>query len=190
MPPHSNAPADRGVRTRGIPSATHVDHVAYTVPDLDEAIRFFTEVLGADLVYREEPVRADDDAMRETLNVHPRAVAEIAMLRLGPVTNVELFAYHAPDQRRLMPRNSDYGGHHLSFHVRDIEAAADHLRAQPGVRVLGAPRTVASGPIAGMRWVYFLTPWGMQMELSCPPPRLPYEESTAHRRFELAGRGV
>lgn len=190
MPPRLDAPAAPDAPTRGIPSATHVDHVAYTVPDLDEAVRFFTEVLGAHLLYREEPVRAHNDTLRETLNVHPRAVADIAMLRLGPVTNVELFAYDSPDQRRIMPRNSDYGGHHLSFHVTDIDAAADYLRAQPGVRVLGSPRTVASGPIAGMRWVYFLTPWGMQMELSCPPERLPYEETTDRRRFSLTGRGV
>ncbi|MEY9485204.1 catechol 2,3-dioxygenase-like lactoylglutathione lyase family enzyme [Streptomyces calvus] len=168
---------------RGIPTATNVDHIAYTVPDLDEAVRFFVDVLGAELLYREETVRSDDEWMAEALNVHPRATADIAMLRLGPVTNIELFQYSAPDQIRRMPRNSDYGGHHIAFYVRDIDAAADYLRRQPGVRLLGEPRTVPHGPIAGDRWLYFLTPWGMQMELISLPSQLPYEATTPHRRF-------
>ncbi|MEW2621593.1 VOC family protein [Streptomyces sp. NPDC048106] len=170
---------------RGIPTATNVDHIAYTVPDLDEAVRFFVDVLGADLLYREDTIRSDgDDWMREALNVHPRATADIAMLRLGPVTNLELFQYTAPDQNRIMPRNSDVGGHHLAFYVRDIDAATAYLRRQPGVRVLGdGPRTVASGPIEGDRWLYFLSPWGMQMELISLPEKLPYEDATPHRRF-------
>ncbi|WP_328347669.1 VOC family protein [Streptomyces violaceus] len=168
---------------RGIPTATNVDHVAYTVPDLDEAVRFFVEVLGAHLLYREETIRSDDEWMLEALNVHPRAAADIAMLRLGPVTNIELFQYSAPDQNRCVPRNSDYGGHHIAFYVQDIDAAADYLRRQPGVRLLGEPRMVPEGPIAGDRWLYFLTPWGMQMELISLPSRLPYEATTPHRRF-------
>jgi catechol 2,3-dioxygenase-like lactoylglutathione lyase family enzyme len=169
---------------RGIPTATNVDHIAYTVPDLEEAVRFFVDVLGADLLYREDTVRADDDWMREALDVHPRATADIAMLRLGPVTNLELFQYAAPDQNPTGPRNSDVGGHHLAFYVRDIDAATEYLRRRPGVRLLGdGPRTVTSGPIAGDRWLYFLTPWGMQMELISLPDRLPYEDGTPHRRF-------
>ncbi|GAA3797861.1 hypothetical protein GCM10022403_034640 [Streptomyces coacervatus] len=169
---------------RGIPTATNVDHIAYTVPDLDEAVRFFVDVLGADLLYREETIRSDsDDWMREALNVHPRATTDIAMLRLGPVTNIELFEYTAPDQNRVLPRNSDHGGHHLAFYVRDIDEATAYLRKQPGVQVLGEPRLVTAGPIAGDRWVYFLTPWGMQMELISLPAHLPYEQETLHRRF-------
>ncbi|WP_234329963.1 VOC family protein [Streptomyces viridochromogenes] len=169
---------------RGIPTATNVDHIAYTVPDLDEAVRFFVDVLGADLLYREGTIRSDDDEwMREALNVHPRATADIAMLRLGPVTNIELFEYTAPDQNRTMPKNSDHGGHHLAFYVRDIDEAAAYLRKQPGVQLLGDPRSVTTGPIAGDRWLYFLTPWGMQMELISLPAHLPYERDTPRRRF-------
>jgi catechol 2,3-dioxygenase-like lactoylglutathione lyase family enzyme len=93
---------------RGIPTATNVDHVAYTVPDLDQAVAFFVDVLGADLLYRLDDVKDDDgDWMRRQLGVHPRASAQIAMLRLGPVTNVELFEYESPDQERRIPRPGD-----------------------------------------------------------------------------------
>ncbi|MDX6314225.1 MAG: hypothetical protein QOF44_3689 [Streptomyces sp.] len=174
-----------------IPGATNVDHIAYTVPDLDQAVAFFTEVIGAELIYREGPVHdPDGDLMTRRLGVHPRAVAHIAMLRLGPVTNLELFAYEAPDQNRVLPANSDWGGHHLAIHVTDIDTAARYLREQPGVRLFGSPRTIPDGPIAGNRWIYFLTPWGMQLELVQAAPVLPYESTTRARRYgpdHLAG---
>lgn len=169
---------------RGIPTARNVDHVAYTVPDLDEAVAFFVDVLGGELLYLLGPVEsAGGDWMRRQLNVHPRASARIAMLRLGPVTNVELFEYAAPDQSTVMPRNSDHGASHLAFWVEDVEAAVDYLRRQPGVRLLGEPQREGEGPIEGDRWIYFLTPWGMQMELCYMPPGMPYERGTPARRF-------
>ena len=167
-----------------IPTATNVDHVAYTVPDLDQAVEFFVDVLGADLLYRLESVKDDEgDWMHRHLGVDPRAKAQIAMLRLGPVTNVELFQYEAPAQRRQLPKNSDHGGHHLAFYVEDIEAAAEYLRAQPGVTLLGDIQAIEDGPIAGDRWVYFLAPWGMQMEILHMPPGMPYERATPARRY-------
>lgn len=167
-----------------IPGARAVHHVAYTVPDLDQAVRFFVEVIGAELVYRLGPVEdPDGDWMTRKLGVDPKASTNIAMLRLGPVTNLELFEYTAPDQRRELPRNSDWGGHHLAVHVDDVDAAVAYLREQPGVTVLGEPETIEDGPIAGDRWVYFTTPWGMQMELINLPPGAPFELETEARLY-------
>ena len=180
----TNLESDRSVTRRGIPTATNVDHVAYTVPDLDEAVGFFVDVLGADLLYRLDDVKDDEgDWMRRQLGVHPRAHAQIAMLRLGPVTNVELFQFEAPDQNEQLPKNSDYGGHHLAFYVEDVDAAAEYLRAQPGITLLGEPQTIEDGPIAGDRWMYFRTPWGMGMEILNMPAGMPYEHDTPARRF-------
>jgi len=39
----------------GIPTARSVDHVGFTVPNLDEAVSFFTRVLDCDLLYRTRP---------------------------------------------------------------------------------------------------------------------------------------
>jgi catechol 2,3-dioxygenase-like lactoylglutathione lyase family enzyme len=169
---------------RLIPGATAVHHVAYTVPDLHQAVEFFTDVIGAELVYQIGPVQdTEGDWMTRHLNVHARARTNIAMLRLGPTMNLELFEYESPDQRREPPRNSDHGGHHLAIYVTDVPAAAEYLRTQPGVRVLGDPQTIVDGPIAGDQWVYFLTPWGMQMEVLNMPAGMPYEADTAARMF-------
>ncbi|MFF5471190.1 VOC family protein [Streptomyces achromogenes] len=114
-----------------------VHHVAYTVPDLDQAVTFFVDVLGAELAYRLGPVEfPDGDWTERYLGVHRKAVMDLAMLRLGPVANCELFQYSVPGQRREMPRNSDWGGHHLAFHVEDMDEAVAYLRAAaPGARV-------------------------------------------------------
>ncbi|MFJ8882602.1 VOC family protein [Streptomyces sp. NPDC102402] len=168
----------------GIPGARAVHHIAYTVPDLDQAVDFFTQVIGAELAYRLGPVEdPDGDWMTEKLGVHPRASAQIAMLRLGPATNLELFAYTSPDQDRTRPRNSDWGGHHFAIYVDDVDKAAAYLREQPGVTVLGEPETIEDGPIAGDRWVYFTTPWGLHMELINMPAGMPFEQTTETRLF-------
>ena len=173
-----------GQKSGGIPTATHIDHVGVTVPDLDEAISFFTDVLGCELAWRINRVKDDEGGwMADQLNVHPRALMHVAMVRVGPTANVELFQYEAPDQRQEIPKNSDPGASHLAFYVTDIRAATDYLRGQPGVEVLGEPQKGREGPTQGHEFVYFLTPWGMQMEVISWPEGMPYEQETKTRMY-------
>ncbi|WGX97103.1 VOC family protein [Nocardioides sp. L-11A] len=152
----------------GLPGLRGVDHVGLTVPDLDAACRWLVDVLGCEYLYTLGPYRDDDGSwMSDRLGVHPRAVMEqLRLLRCGNVT-FEVFQYAAPDQRRAMPRNSDLGGHHVALYVEDLDLALAHLRAH-GVEVMGEP-TASTGPSEGQRWVYFRTPWGLQMELVSYP---------------------
>jgi hypothetical protein len=89
-------------------------------------------------------------------------------------SNIELFQYSAPDQRREIPKNSDIGGHHIAFYVDDIAAAVAYLKAQ-GVQVLAGPLPVTEGPAAGQTINYFLAPWGLQLELISYPRGMAYE---------------
>jgi glyoxylase I family protein len=152
-----------------VPGITRVDHIGITVPDLDQAREFFTDVLGCEYLYTLGPLRDDHGHwMSEHLNVHDRAVApRIQFFRLGGQAILEVFEYQAPDQRPEPPRNSDIGGHHIAFYAEDLDAAVAYLR-EHGVRVLGEP-TASKGPHEGQRWVYFLTPWGLQCELVSYP---------------------
>jgi len=146
-----------------------VDHVGFTVPDLDEACAFLVDVLGCEYMYPLGPFEHPaDDWMAEHLNVHPRAVMRRAcFLRLGGQAIFEVFEYAAPDQNAVLPKNSDVGGHHIALYVDDLDAAVAQLRDH-GVTVLGDP-TASVGPSEGQRWVYFLAPWGMQFELVSYP---------------------
>src|SRR6185295_9590440 len=101
-----------------IPGLQYADHVAFTVPDLDEAVGFFVEALGAEELYRS--TRGPDPVfMPENFDAPQDAALTLAMLRMPPNLNVELFEWSGSDRPR----------------------------------------------VAGNRWSYFLTPWGLLMEL-------------------------
>jgi glyoxylase I family protein len=151
-----------------IPGLKRLDHVGFTVPDLEEATRFLVDVVGCQYLYSLGPFRGADDWMTEHLNVHPRAeVVENRFFRCGDQAVFEVFSYTSPDQTHAIPRNSDVGGHHVALYVDDLDAAVAYLRAQ-GVTVLAGP-TASRGPAEGNRWIYFLAPWGMQFELVSYP---------------------
>src|SRR5258706_16420341 len=98
---------------RGMPGVRGLDHVGFTVPDLEQATAFFCDVIGCTVVYEFGELRRDDDWMEQNLNVHPRSVLRgVKFLRCGNGSNFELFEYQAPDQRHQQPRNSHIGGHH------------------------------------------------------------------------------
>ena len=163
----------------GLPGLTRVDHIGFTVPDLEQAHRFLVDVLGCEYLYSLGPFRHEDsDWMREHLNVHPRAVMRrLHFFRCGGQAIFEVFQYSAPDQATAPPRNSDVGGHHVALYVEDLDAAVAYLKRR-GVTVLGDP-TVSTGPSEGQRWVYFLAPWGMQFELVSYPEGKAFDRHTA-----------
>ncbi|MFV0407917.1 MAG: VOC family protein [Propioniciclava sp.] len=161
--------------TTGLPGICGIDHIGITVPDLDQAERFFVEVLGAVPVYTLGAKRSDtDDWMATQMGVHPRTfISEIRFYRLGNGSNIEVFAYDAADGQQPQPRNSDIGGHHLALYVEDMDAAVAHLRAHD-VDIMGEP-VASGGASAGQRWLYFRSPWGMQFELVSFPGGKAYE---------------
>ena len=166
----------------GLPGLTGVDHIGFTVPDLEQAHRFLTEVIGCEYMYSLGPYQHDNsDWMRAHLNVDPRAIMrQLHFYRCGGQAIFEVFEYSAPDQDTAPPRNSDIGGHHVALYVDDLDTAVDYLRGQ-GLTILGAP-TASSGPSEGQRWVYFLSPWGMQWEL------VSYPDGKAFDRWQNDGR--
>jgi len=167
----------------GIPGMAGTDHVGFTVPDIEAATRFFVDVIGCTVLFDVGPTRADDDWMAVHLNVDPRAVIrKLRMLRCRNGPAFELFEYEAPDQRTRLPRNSDHGGHHLAFYVTDMDAAVAYLK-EKGVTMMGEPSEITSGATAGLKWLYFLAPWGMQLELVSYPRGLAYEHGATEKMW-------
>ncbi|MDO9378395.1 MAG: VOC family protein [Nocardioidaceae bacterium] len=164
-------------------TARGVDHLGVTVPDLDQARRFFVDVLGCTPLYVLGPFAdADGTWMRDHLGVAPDTVMRrLQFFELGGQAVFEVFEYEARDAAATPPLNSDVGGHHVAIYVDDLDLAVEELRAH-GIRVLGEP-TASQGPSAGQRWVYFLTPWGLQMELvSYPDGKAFHRDRTAFDR--------
>jgi len=170
----------------GLPGLRGTDHIGITVPNLEEAVAFFVDVLGCEPFYQLGPFKFDNDWMKEQLNVHPRTVMKkLQFLRCGNGSNFELFEYDAPDQNWASPKNSDIGGHHLAFYVDDMDAALDYLRSK-NVRILGEPIVRTEGPSGGQTWIYFLSPWGLQFELVSYTEGKGYEQETERRLWHPA----
>jgi len=160
-----------------IPGLRGHDHTGITVPDVKAATAFFTDVLGCSHAMSFGPFMDDKGTfMQDVVNVNPRAVIdEISMVRCGYGSNIELFQYQSPDQAKTLPKNSDIGGHHIALYVDDIAKAAEYLRSK-NVKTMQGPIPVNEGPADGQSILYFLTPWGMQMELISYPKGMAYEK--------------
>lgn len=170
-----------------LPGLRGTDHIGFTVPDLDEAEDFLVRILGCERSYSLGPFIREDDWMAEHLAVHPRTVMRrLRFYRCGNGSNYEVFEYDPADGQRPPPRNSDIGGHHLALYVDDLDAAVDYLRSE-GIRVLGEP-TASANASAGQRWVYFLSPWGMQFELVSYPDGKAYEHGADVLLWHPAGQ--
>jgi len=153
----------------GLPGLAGTDHIGFTVPDIEAATRFFVDVIGCQLAFEIGPFQADDDWMQVQLGVDPRAVIRsLRMFRCQNGSNFELFEYELDGKSEVPPKNSDVGGHHLAFYVEDIGSAVDYLKSH-GITVQGDVVTMEEGPSKGLSWVYFLSPWGMQLELVSYP---------------------
>ena len=126
MPISSREPTLRGMSEQTtVPLSvflTAIDHVGVAVPDLDEAIAFYRDVLGLALVHEETN---EEQGVRE------------AMLAVGDSGScVQLLAPLSPDSviARFLDRNGP-GLQQVAYRVADVEATAAALRDR-GLRLL------------------------------------------------------
>ena len=161
----------------GLPGMRGHDHTGITVPDMNQAVTFFTDILGCQKIMAFSPFSDDKGTfMKDVLDVHPRAViTQISLIRCGFGSNIELFSYQSPDQQVVQPKNSDIGGYHIAIYVDDIKAADKYLKSK-GVFTLFGPIPINEGPAAGQAILYFKAPWGLQMEAISYPDGMAYEK--------------
>jgi methylmalonyl-CoA/ethylmalonyl-CoA epimerase len=109
---------------------TAIDHVGIAVPDLDEAITFYTETFGLVVTAREVN---EDQGVRE------------AMLRVpgddGRGTAIQLLAPLTPDSTigRFLERKGP-GLQQLAYRVADVDQASAEIRAKGGQVLYDEPR--------------------------------------------------
>lgn len=135
-------------RAGRVPTASAIDHVGFNVPDLDQAIAFFTDALGFTLVERAAGlVPGTQMAIVEYAGAH-----------------VELLQFHPAGEAAAIPGLRDHGGCHLALTITDLDAAVAYLRTLAGVRLVREPDQLRNG----RRRVFFLTPWGATIQLITP----------------------
>lgn len=109
---------------------TEIDHVAIAVRDLELAVRWYADVLGAVVVHREV---VHSDGVEEALV----AVAESYVQLLTPTTEA------SPVARFLASRGE--GLHHIAYRVADCAQALEAVKAS-GARVVDqVPRPGSRG---------------------------------------------
>jgi len=118
-------------------------HVAVICSDYERSRRFYTEVLGLEVIaetYRE---------VRRSYKLD---------LKLPDGTQVELFSFPDPPPRPSYPEAC--GLRHLAFAVADLDSAVAHLKSH-GVAV----EAVRVDEYTGKRFTFFAGPDGLPLEL-------------------------
>jgi catechol 2,3-dioxygenase-like lactoylglutathione lyase family enzyme len=150
-------------------------HVSFTVSNLQTSVKWYTEVLGLELVY--EQVQHNEYTSR--LVAFPDAHLKVAQLRV-PGLAVPVSRHHIELVEYIHPRGADIpldtnrtGVGHWAFIVDDIHAEFERLRGL-GVRFKAErPVAIEAGVNKGGYTVYFLDPDGITLELIQPPPKSP-----------------
>ncbi|MGY5958589.1 VOC family protein [Kosakonia sp. BK9b] len=164
-----------------------IDHIGITVPDIEDATRFLTQALGAELIYQSvapDEKGPDNAAQQKTLRLVPGTVIKsVRMLKLQHGPGIELFEMHGPDQREP-PRASDFGLQHFAVYSDDIDAALQRFKAAGG-EVFTAPQPLGfpTEKGEGNQFCYGRTPWGSIVEFIAYPSAMPYEQETTLRRW-------
>lgn len=118
-------------------------HVAIICADYERSKRFYTRILGCDIVA--EVFRAERNSYKLDL-------------RLPDGVQIELFSFPHPPQRLSYPEAC--GLRHLAFEVADIDQAVRELQQQ-GVSV----ENVRVDEYTGKRFTFLADPDGLPLEL-------------------------
>jgi glyoxylase I family protein len=119
-----------------------VHHLAIICTDYAVSKRFYTEVLGLEILA--ETYRAERDSYKLDLALNGQYL-------------VELFSFPSPPPRASRPEAA--GLRHLAFAVPDVAAATAHL-ASLGV----ACEPVRVDELTGRRFTFFFDPDGLPLE--------------------------
>lgn len=148
----------------------NIDHIALTVPDIDEATKFFEKAFnaqwGLEGLNKNEPPITGPQAelvfgMKKGGQVRARRV-----LKLNGGTNIELYEYGNMPQQRAA-HTYDYGYQHFAVLVDDLAKMAHDFQAAGGkllqTEIYQDAAKEEKSPHQG--WLYGETPWGSIIEM-------------------------
>ena len=147
-------------------------HFSFTVADLERSIEFYRDILGLELVHRQEQA----NAYTRKFVGYPDAHLKVAQFRIAGAHLarsghlLELVEYVAPKGQKVDTRTLNPGTAHLAFQVDDIRAEYQRMLVQ-GVRFRSEPVAIEAGINKGGFTVYFLDPDDITLEIIQPPSR-------------------
>jgi catechol 2,3-dioxygenase-like lactoylglutathione lyase family enzyme len=137
-----------------------LDHVSFTVSDMDKSIRFYRDIIGLKLLTGPADVGGEGTGTA-TIVGFPGARLRVAVLELSGDVFLELIQYLFPEGEKVMKtRRCDVGAAHIAFWTDDLPGAYEALK-EKGVRFVAPP---AKGSI-GLLAAYFLDPDDYALEI-------------------------
>ncbi|WP_017905956.1 VOC family protein [Pseudomonas asplenii] len=136
-----------------------IDHVGMNVPDIDSAVKLFTDLVGAKVISDIRPGTIPAEWKKQFRWNQSSELERFVMLQLEGGAKVELFQYKGPKINRVQPHEDDIGATHFALRTNDMARSLAAIKAR-GLKVLNEPITNPDG----VQWFYFLTPWGSQIE--------------------------
>jgi len=147
-------------------------HTAFTVSDIERSIRFYTELLGFEVVHSQ---RQSNEYTRKFVG-YPDADLYAAMLAIPGVDHgrskhlLELNQYVSPVGQKLDVQTCNTGAAHLAFIVDDIHTMYTFLSTN-GVRFMSEPVAITAGRNEGGFTCYFRDPDGITLEIVQQKPQ-------------------
>ncbi|MEM0474634.1 MAG: methylmalonyl-CoA epimerase [Zestosphaera sp.] len=107
-----------------------LDHIGIAVKNLDEAVRFYRDVLGLELEGVEEV---------------PEESVKVAMFRVGD-THIELLQGTTPESAisKFIEKRGE-GIHHIAVRVEDVDKSVEVLKSRGAVLVYDKSKLVSKG---------------------------------------------
>lgn len=147
-----------------------IGHFSFTVSDMEQSVAFYRDVLGLELVHRQE----QDNEYTRRLVGYPDAHLKVAQFLVpgeprGISTHdLELVEYVTPKGRRSEVQICNPGEGHLCLFVDKIHEHYERLLAA-GVKFFSPPNLITAGVNEGGYTCYLHDPDQIVLELAQPP---------------------
>ena len=137
---------------------TTVNHISFTVSDLNASVKFYNEVLGLRLL----DVSERDPAFSEKATGIKKAHLKIAYLS-GNNCSVELVQYMSPKGKKIDTSTCNVGSAHVCFNVDNFKDFIEKLKRN-NVKLTNEPQMIPGGPNKGKLMVYAKDPDSNNLE--------------------------
>lgn len=137
-------------------------HTGFVVGNLENSINFYTQVLGLKLAIEPSPW-AEGPGLNSGLGLSGARIRS-ASIAVGTSTLIELIEFGHATPAASAPRRDGLRAAHMCFEVDNAVATREELIAK-GVRFTSEVNEIPEGPQAGWKWVYFLDPDDITLEL-------------------------
>ena len=155
---------------------TRIQHFSFTVSNLEEAVRFFHDLLGLEAT----PIREAKGERVEKLIGIPEAWLRLSCIITPDNGCIELIEYVAPKGKQIDLSTCNTGVAHLALEVDDIQKVYDELSAK-GVKFNYPPQWSEAGALKGWGSCYLKGPDGITLEFMERPKGVELHPATGYQ---------